>query len=685
MKIHYNINSFSAKNPVFTIGSFDGVHKGHKKVLSELISIANKTGGESVVMIFWPHPREILSPLGKNFKLIQTIDERIEKLAQTGIDHLIVFPFNLEFSKYTASLFIEKILANKLNIKYFLVGFNQRFGSDRISNISEINKCAYNWGIKAYKLTGISPKEAQISSTQIRDFLFDGKIKEANNSLGFKYKIEGKVVEGKQIGRTLGFPTANIEVLESYKIIPQDGVYAVEGKIGNNFYQGMLNIGIRPTLNGKNKTIEVHWFNFDDSLYGKKIKIYFTKKIRNELKFNNIDELKEQLKEDKKSVLKIHNKSFNILIAPDSFKGSISAINATKAIKKGISTTEKKLKTKLFPLADGGEGSIDILKHHLPHLEKIKIKVKDALMHDINSYYYADLNNDIAFLELAKVNGLAMLPPSEQNPLLTTSYGFGQMVLNAQKKMFKTIVLFLGGSSTNDAGLGVLHALGAKIQGNFEGNIPTGIDLINVTNIEFPDSSKFNLIIASDVNNWFCGTNGAVDTYAKQKGATEIKDIQRLEKGMENIRKIVRKKMKIDLNSISGTGAAGGIAGTLHVFLQAKITQGADFIFKTIQLEQNLKDIDLIITGEGSIDYQTKNSKLIWQLKKVADKTNIPIWAISGYSKQSNKIKTALNLWKVSCLSETESEKQKAILSPEKTLSEKTSSEISTILHTIVV
>ena len=681
MQIHYSIDNFKGKDIVLAIGSFDGVHQGHLMVLKRLIKKSIETKTESALMIFWPHPRTVLSPHGKDFKLINTIDERIKLLSQTGINHLIIYPFNYEFSRQTASIFIEKILKEKLNVKYFFIGFNQRFGSDRVSDINEIKKYCQCWGIEAEQLKSCTKKE-NLSSTSIRDALFRGEIQIANTLLNYKFSLEGVVVGGNKIGRSINFPTANIQVNESYKLIPPDGVYAVQVLVKDQLHNGMLNIGMRPTVNGKIKTIEVHIFNFNTDIYTKNIKIFFVKRLRKEKRFENITLLKEQLKKDEIDSKKILNKKIKISIAPDSFKGSLSSIEVCSVIEKAISDTNHQIETKKFPLADGGEGSIDVLKFHLPELEKIKTKTKNPLLKEIYSYYYVDLNQNIAFIELAKCSGANLIDVKDQNPLFTSTYGTGLQIKDAIEKQFQTIILFTGGSATNDAGLGILYALGYRFSG-IENRIPTGMDLQKITQIYPPEKKLPKIIIASDVTNPFTGKNGAVYTYAQQKGAS-LQDLNVLEEGMKNIQKIIEKDTEINLNKIPGTGSAGGVSGSLFALENAQIISGADLIFRLINLEEKIKNSDLLITGEGQMDEQSLQGKLINRLQN-RNSNAIPIWSIAGFAENKNKIKALLEIWHISSISKNDFEREKSLLNPKNELEKHVKNEIGKILQKLVI
>jgi len=681
VQIHYSIDNFKGKNIVLAIGSFDGVHQGHLMVLKKLIKKSIETQTESALMIFWPHPRTVLSPHGKDFKLINTIDERIKLLSKTGIDHLIIYPFNYEFSRQTACLFIEKILRKKLGVSYFFIGFNQRFGSDRVSNINEIKNCCQTWGIEAEQLTVCTKKE-NLSSTSIRDALFRGEIQTANNLLNYKFSLEGVVVGGNKIGRSINYPTANIQVNETYKLIPPDGVYAVQVLIKERLYNGMLNIGMRPTVNGKIKTIEAHIFDFNTDIYTETIKLFFIKRLRKEMRFGNITLLKEQLKKDEIESRKILNSKIKISIAPDSFKGSLSSIEVCNTIEKAFSMTNHHIEPQLIPLADGGEGSIDVLKFHLPELEKIKTKSKNPLLKEIDSYYYIDINQNIAFIELAKSSGLNTIEIKDQNPLLTSTYGTGLQIKDAIEKQFHTIILFVGGSATNDAGLGILYALGYRFSG-IENRVPAGMDLQKITGI-YPSEKKLpKIIIASDVTNPFTGENGAVYTYAQQKGAS-TQDLNILEKGMKNIQKIIEQKTEIKLNDYAGTGSAGGVSGSLFALLKAQIVSGADLIFELINFKEKIKNSDLLITGEGQMDEQSLQGKLINRIQNL-NHNSIPIWAIAGYSENKNRIKALLDIWHISSISKNDLEKEQSLLNPKNELEKQVTTEIEKVIQKLVV
>lgn len=307
MVIHTDLNNFNIKNPILTIGVFDGVHQGHHSILSRLNELARGKDGESVVLTLWPHPRIVLNKDIDSLRLLSNIDEKKYLLSKTQIDHLIVLPFTKEFSELTACEFIENYLVQKIGVKHLVVGYNHQFGKDRKAGYEFLSECANRFGFTIEKLDAKSVNDDNISSTKIRGFLNEGKLNVANKYLGYEYFISGNVVEGNQIGRKIGFPTANIKIPEPYKQIPQDGVYAVRVKLNGDSFFGMLNIGTRPTIDSdlRNKNIEVHIFDFDKKIYNQTITVSFVKRIRDEKKFSGLDELTKQLDLDKSEIRKI--------------------------------------------------------------------------------------------------------------------------------------------------------------------------------------------------------------------------------------------------------------------------------------------------------------------------------------------------------------------------------------------
>lgn len=301
MKIHYNLDNFKAQNPVVTIGTFDGLHQGHQMVISQLKQLAKNLNGESVIFTFYPHPRIVTSPNETTLRLLITKDEKINLFEKLGIDHLIIYPFNKAFSELSYADFVKTILVEKIGTKCLVVGYDHRFGKNREGGYDYLKKCAEKFNFDVVKMDALLVDVENVSSTGIRAALENGEIKKANRYLGYNFTLHGTVVNGKQLGRKLGFPTANIEASDKYKIIPGYGVYAVYAEIGGRKYKGMLNIGMRPTFNNNadNRSIEVNIFDFVENIYGKEITLIFIDKIRDEKKFSGIEGLVNQLKEDK--------------------------------------------------------------------------------------------------------------------------------------------------------------------------------------------------------------------------------------------------------------------------------------------------------------------------------------------------------------------------------------------------
>ncbi len=288
-----------------TIGTFDGVHTGHKVIIDKLISESKKINGESVILTFFPHPRMVLYPDDNELRLLNTIEERIEMLSQTGIDHLIIHPFSLEFSRLNSTEFVRDFLANMLNVSVLVIGFDHHFGRNREGSFEQLNELAPLYDFDVVEIPAQEIQQINVSSTKIRNSLICGEINAANQFLGYNYFIKGKVVEGNKMGRQIGFPTANLKINEWYKLIPANGVYAVKTLIGTETLKGMLNIGSRPTINGTDVTIEVNIFNFDKDIYNKEITIEFYERIRDEHKFDKLSDLKNQLQTDKNNALQI--------------------------------------------------------------------------------------------------------------------------------------------------------------------------------------------------------------------------------------------------------------------------------------------------------------------------------------------------------------------------------------------
>ncbi len=308
MKIHHSLDNFDARSPVVTIGTFDGLHKGHQVILERLKNLATKINGETVVFTFYPHPRVVTSPNEDSLRLLTTKDEKTELFRKYGIDHLIIYPFDKAFASLTYTEFVEDILVKKIGTKCLVVGYDHKFGKNREGGFEYLKKCAEKYNFSIEKMDALSTGEGEnISSTKIRAALQEGDIKTANHYFGHEFTLHGTVVKGKQLGRKMGFPTANIESSDKHKIIPGYGVYAVKVEFDGKTFNGMLNIGTRPTFNknADNRSIEVNIFNFSGDIYGKKLTLCFVDKIRDEKKFPGIESLVEQLKKDRESALKI--------------------------------------------------------------------------------------------------------------------------------------------------------------------------------------------------------------------------------------------------------------------------------------------------------------------------------------------------------------------------------------------
>ena len=308
MRIFDNLKSYSSeKESILTIGTFDGVHIGHNKILKRLIQDSKKNNLSSLVMTFFPHPRMILNK-SHDIKMIDTISEKINLLEKTGLDNLIIHPFDNNFSKIRAKEFVEEILVKKLKIKEIIIGYDHKFGKDREASVEDLKKFGKDYMFTVKEIPAQEIDSIAISSTKIRNAILNGEIEKCNKFLGRNFILTGKVVYGDGLGKKIDFPTANIEIKETYKIIPKNGVYLVKTKINSNTYFGMMNIGIRPTVGGRNKSLEIHFFNFKDNIYGKNVSIEIIKKIRDEEKFSSIDQLKIQLKKDEQFCLKLINK-----------------------------------------------------------------------------------------------------------------------------------------------------------------------------------------------------------------------------------------------------------------------------------------------------------------------------------------------------------------------------------------
>lgn len=307
MQIYYGLDKFKAVRPVVTIGTFDGVHLGHRKVIENLKKISRESSGESVIFTFYPHPRTIVSSSEGNLRLLSTQEEKIVLLQKMGIDHLIIYPFTEEFSKLTYDQFVKSILVDQMKIASLVIGYDHRFGKGRQGDFESLSRLSKELDFKIERLDELTMEDNVVSSTKIRAALDEGEVHKANQYLGYDYILIGKVIEGRQLGRKLGFPTANIEPLDQLKLVPGHGVYAVRVELYGTFYKGMLNIGVRPTVdyNADHRSIEVHIFDFDKDIYHSQITLHFVAKIRNEEKFPDLEALRQEMIRDQERALKL--------------------------------------------------------------------------------------------------------------------------------------------------------------------------------------------------------------------------------------------------------------------------------------------------------------------------------------------------------------------------------------------
>lgn len=306
MKVHYKSPSLPVfKNAVITIGTFDGVHMGHRQVLAKLKQEAINAGGESVLITFDPHPRKIIQTASQPIKLINTLDEKIELLEEFGIDHLVIIEFTPAFSEQTAEEYIRDFLIRQFQPHTIIIGYDHRFGKDRAGDYKLLEKMADVYHYQLKEISAHELNEIKISSTRIREALMHGNMDDANRLLGYTFFFSGEVIDGDKLGRQLGYPTANLKLLDDEKIIPGDGIYAVYATFEKIKYKGMMSIGFRPTVNGTKRVVEINLFDFDHHIYGKMLKVYVKKYLRAEVKFNSTDDLVKQMDEDKKASLKI--------------------------------------------------------------------------------------------------------------------------------------------------------------------------------------------------------------------------------------------------------------------------------------------------------------------------------------------------------------------------------------------
>jgi riboflavin kinase / FMN adenylyltransferase len=299
MQVHSSIERYKGPRPIVTMGTFDGMHPGHRALLCRVKQLAEQENTQSVVLTFWPHPRIVLGQDVAKLRLLTTLEEKTKMISETGIDHLIIVPFNKELANLTANAFVEKILVQQLNTHHLIIGYNHRFGKGG-TDFSQLMHLSGRLGFELSQFRHIDVNGLYPSSTKIRNFLLDGRIPEANLLLGYTYTITGQVTGGMKMGRKLSYPTANLQLSEKAKLVPPDGVYACRVRVMGKTYGGMVNIGVRPTVNQQmdNRSIEVHILDFNQEIYSEEISIAFITKTREEIKFPNLEALKDQLKKD---------------------------------------------------------------------------------------------------------------------------------------------------------------------------------------------------------------------------------------------------------------------------------------------------------------------------------------------------------------------------------------------------
>lgn len=299
MKVHHSIDHFKELHitSILTIGTFDGVHIGHQKIIKRLNQIKTGKDNNSAILTFFPHPRSVLN-FGDDFKMLNTIEEKIQLLNKFGLDHLIIEPFTKEFSRLTALDFVRDILVNQLHINKLVIGYDHQFGKNREGNFEQLKEYGELYHFDVEEIPAQEIKNVSVSSTKIRKSIEEGDIEKANAYLGYPYLLSGKIIKGEGIGRRINYPTINLYIEEGYKLIPKIGVYIVKTEIEARVVFGIMNIGFRPTLDGKHQTIEIHLLDFHGDLYGKKMQIKVLKRLRDEKKFDSMESLTKQIKKD---------------------------------------------------------------------------------------------------------------------------------------------------------------------------------------------------------------------------------------------------------------------------------------------------------------------------------------------------------------------------------------------------
>lgn len=303
LKVFHSIQSFSSnKQTVVTIGTFDGVHIGHQKILKQITKNAQALQCESLVLTFFPHPRMVLQK-DTDMKQLNSVNEKLQLLEGLGIDNIVIHPFDKDFSRLTAEEFVKEVLVDKFKVKKIIIGYDHRFGRNRTANIDDLKTYGDLFGFEVEQISAEEINAVSVSSSKIRNALIDGNLDVAAAYLGYNYSITGIVSKGKQLGRTLGFPTANITIKDENKLIPTNGVYVVKSILSDEVFYGMMNIGTRPTVDGTLRTVEIHFFDFSNDIYGQEITISLLKRMRDEQKFESLDALKEQLKIDQNNAM----------------------------------------------------------------------------------------------------------------------------------------------------------------------------------------------------------------------------------------------------------------------------------------------------------------------------------------------------------------------------------------------